>query len=75
MQAITRKWPKSRSKLSGEYLKILASTADEHREITAFLKEKERSSTRSTLLRSAPEDSHQRTTNFHGHKRHTRRSH
>ncbi|GFU73515.1 hypothetical protein TNCV_3146531 [Trichonephila clavipes] len=40
MQAITRKWPKSRSKLSGEYLKILASTADEHREITAFLKEK-----------------------------------
>ncbi|GFX32442.1 probable RNA-directed DNA polymerase from transposon BS [Trichonephila clavipes] len=37
---ITRKWPKSRSKLSGEYLKILASTADEHREITAFLKEK-----------------------------------
>ncbi|GFT92325.1 nucleic-acid-binding protein from transposon X-element [Trichonephila clavipes] len=40
MQEITRKWPKSRSKLSGEYLKILASTADEHREITAFLKEK-----------------------------------
>ncbi|GFW30854.1 nucleic-acid-binding protein from transposon X-element [Trichonephila clavipes] len=40
MQAITRKWPKSRSKLSGEYLKILASNADEHREITAFLKEK-----------------------------------
>ncbi|GFW55864.1 hypothetical protein TNCV_4390071 [Trichonephila clavipes] len=28
------------SKLSGDYLKILASTADEHREITAFLKEK-----------------------------------
>ncbi|GFS64171.1 nucleic-acid-binding protein from transposon X-element [Trichonephila clavipes] len=41
MQEITRKWPKSRSKLSGEYLKILASTADEHREITAFLTEKE----------------------------------
>ncbi|GFT77002.1 putative RNA-directed DNA polymerase from transposon X-element [Trichonephila clavipes] len=40
MQEITRKWPKSRSKLSGEYLKILASTADEHREITAFLTEK-----------------------------------
>ncbi|GFW70506.1 hypothetical protein TNCV_1978441 [Trichonephila clavipes] len=40
MQEITRKWPKSKSKLSGEYLKILASTADEHREITAFLKEK-----------------------------------
>ncbi|GFS80863.1 nucleic-acid-binding protein from transposon X-element [Trichonephila clavipes] len=40
MQEITRKWPKSRSKLSGEYLKILVSTADEHREITAFLKEK-----------------------------------
>ncbi|GFW55868.1 hypothetical protein TNCV_4390111 [Trichonephila clavipes] len=38
MQEITIKWPKSRSKLSGEYLKILASTADEHREITAFLK-------------------------------------
>ncbi|GFU16766.1 putative RNA-directed DNA polymerase from transposon X-element [Trichonephila clavipes] len=37
---VTRKWPKSRSKLSGEYLKILASTADEHREITAFLTEK-----------------------------------
>ncbi|GFS81557.1 nucleic-acid-binding protein from transposon X-element [Trichonephila clavipes] len=41
MQEVTRKWPKSRSKLSGEYLKILASTADEHREITAFLTEKE----------------------------------
>ncbi|GFS73371.1 hypothetical protein TNCV_4712411 [Trichonephila clavipes] len=40
MQEVTRKWPKSRSKLSGEYLKILASTADEHREITAFLTEK-----------------------------------
>ncbi|GFU44934.1 nucleic-acid-binding protein from transposon X-element [Trichonephila clavipes] len=40
MQEITRKYPKSRSKLSGEYLKILASTADEHREITAFLTEK-----------------------------------
>ncbi|GFT97998.1 nucleic-acid-binding protein from transposon X-element [Trichonephila clavipes] len=40
MQEVTRKWPKSRSKLSEEYLKILASTADEHREITAFLTEK-----------------------------------
>ncbi|GFW14631.1 probable RNA-directed DNA polymerase from transposon BS [Trichonephila clavipes] len=40
MQEVTRKWPKSRSKLSGEFLKILASTADEHREITAFLTEK-----------------------------------
>ncbi|GFV63265.1 uncharacterized protein TNCV_1732051 [Trichonephila clavipes] len=40
MQEVTRKWPKSRSKLSGEYLKILASTADEHREITAFLTER-----------------------------------
>ncbi|GFV43252.1 nucleic-acid-binding protein from transposon X-element [Trichonephila clavipes] len=40
MQEVTRKWPKSRSRLSGEYLKILASTADEHREITAFLTEK-----------------------------------
>ncbi|GFT71623.1 hypothetical protein TNCV_3020941 [Trichonephila clavipes] len=37
---VTRKWPKSKLKLSGEYLKILASTADEHREITAFLTER-----------------------------------
>ncbi|GFX61871.1 putative RNA-directed DNA polymerase from transposon X-element [Trichonephila clavipes] len=40
MQEVTRRYPKSRSKLSGEYLKILASTVDEHREITAFFKEK-----------------------------------
>ncbi|GFT92332.1 hypothetical protein TNCV_2048771 [Trichonephila clavipes] len=36
MQEVTRKWPKSRSKLSGEYLKILASTADEHRGNSGF---------------------------------------
>ncbi|GFW79624.1 hypothetical protein TNCV_1428841 [Trichonephila clavipes] len=40
MQEVTRRYPKSKSKLSGEYLKILASTVDEHREITAFFKEK-----------------------------------
>ncbi|GFW57579.1 hypothetical protein TNCV_544871 [Trichonephila clavipes] len=52
MQEITRKWPKSRSKLSGN-TEDSASTADEHREITAFLKERERSFMLSTLLRSA----------------------
>ncbi|GFW10007.1 nucleic-acid-binding protein from transposon X-element [Trichonephila clavipes] len=40
MQEVTRRYPKSKSKLSGEYLKILASTVDEHREITALFKEK-----------------------------------
>ncbi|GFU79493.1 hypothetical protein TNCV_1082181 [Trichonephila clavipes] len=41
MQAITRKVAQIQVELSGEYLKILASTAArKHREITAFLKEK-----------------------------------
>ncbi|GFY09368.1 putative RNA-directed DNA polymerase from transposon X-element [Trichonephila clavipes] len=33
-------YPKSKSKLSGEFLKIFAATTDDHREITALLKEK-----------------------------------
>ncbi|GFS80259.1 putative RNA-directed DNA polymerase from transposon X-element [Trichonephila clavipes] len=33
-------YPKSKSKLSEEFLKIFAATTDDHREITALLKEK-----------------------------------
>ncbi|GFW82900.1 nucleic-acid-binding protein from transposon X-element [Trichonephila clavipes] len=40
MQEINRKYPNTKSKLSGEYLRIFASTSDEHRDITEFLKEK-----------------------------------
>ncbi|GFV63989.1 putative RNA-directed DNA polymerase from transposon X-element [Trichonephila clavipes] len=40
MQEINRNFPKTRSKLSGEYLLIFASTSDDHRDITLFLKEK-----------------------------------
>ncbi|GFW09649.1 hypothetical protein TNCV_1393501 [Trichonephila clavipes] len=40
MQEINRKYPKSNSKLSGEFLRIFASSPDEHREITDFLKKK-----------------------------------
>ncbi|GFT58581.1 hypothetical protein TNCV_1250461 [Trichonephila clavipes] len=40
MQEIYRKYPKTNSKLSGEYLRIFASTADERNEIIAFLKER-----------------------------------
>ncbi|GFX85082.1 nucleic-acid-binding protein from transposon X-element [Trichonephila clavipes] len=40
MQEINRKYPKTNSKLSGEYLRIFASTADERNEIIAFLKER-----------------------------------
>ncbi|GFV58893.1 hypothetical protein TNCV_1826011 [Trichonephila clavipes] len=38
MQEINRKYPKTNSKLSGEYLRIFASTADERNEIIDFLK-------------------------------------
>ncbi|GFW97081.1 hypothetical protein TNCV_2697031 [Trichonephila clavipes] len=41
MQEINRKYPKTNSKLSGEYLRIFASTADERNEIIAFLKERD----------------------------------
>ncbi|GFV39424.1 nucleic-acid-binding protein from transposon X-element [Trichonephila clavipes] len=40
LQALHRKFPKSTTKLTGQYIKILASTTDEHREITALLKSK-----------------------------------
>ncbi|GFS67466.1 nucleic-acid-binding protein from transposon X-element [Trichonephila clavipes] len=40
MQEINRKYPKTNSKLSGEYLRIFASTADERNEIIYFLKER-----------------------------------
>ncbi|GFS42582.1 putative RNA-directed DNA polymerase from transposon X-element [Trichonephila inaurata madagascariensis] len=40
MQEINRRYPKSNSKLSGEFLKIFASSAEEHRAITNFLTEK-----------------------------------
>ncbi|GFU96858.1 nucleic-acid-binding protein from transposon X-element [Trichonephila clavipes] len=40
MQEINRRYPKTKSKLSGEYLRKFASTADEHRDITEFLREK-----------------------------------
>ncbi|GFX75378.1 nucleic-acid-binding protein from transposon X-element [Trichonephila clavipes] len=40
LQEINRKFPKTKSKLSGEYLRIFASTTDDHRDITLFLKEK-----------------------------------
>ncbi|GFT31344.1 putative RNA-directed DNA polymerase from transposon X-element [Trichonephila clavipes] len=40
MQEINRKYPKTNSKLSGEYLRIFASTADERNESIAFLKER-----------------------------------
>ncbi|GFT97025.1 nucleic-acid-binding protein from transposon X-element [Trichonephila clavipes] len=40
MQEINRKYPKTNSKLSGEYLRIFASTADERKEIISFLKER-----------------------------------
>ncbi|GFV68376.1 nucleic-acid-binding protein from transposon X-element [Trichonephila clavipes] len=39
MQEINRRYPKTNSKLSGEYLRIFASTADERNEIIAFLKD------------------------------------
>ncbi|GFY45476.1 RNA-directed DNA polymerase from mobile element jockey [Trichonephila inaurata madagascariensis] len=41
MQEINRRYPKSNSKLSGEYLKIFATSAEEHCAITNFLTEKE----------------------------------
>ncbi|GFS85362.1 PRE_C2HC domain-containing protein [Trichonephila clavipes] len=40
MQEINRKYPKTKSKLSGEYLRIFASTSDDLLGITEFLKEK-----------------------------------
>ncbi|GFX35261.1 nucleic-acid-binding protein from transposon X-element [Trichonephila clavipes] len=40
MQEINRRFPNTKSKLSGEYLRIFASTTDDHRDITTFLKEK-----------------------------------
>ncbi|GFY60621.1 PRE_C2HC domain-containing protein [Trichonephila inaurata madagascariensis] len=40
LQEIARKFPKSSSKYSGEYLKIFTSSPDEHRELTNFLQEK-----------------------------------
>ncbi|GFU03090.1 nucleic-acid-binding protein from transposon X-element [Trichonephila clavipes] len=40
MQEINRRYPNTKSKLSGEYLQIFASTSDDHRDITDFLKEK-----------------------------------
>ncbi|GFV70682.1 hypothetical protein TNCV_3842591 [Trichonephila clavipes] len=40
MQEINRTYPKASSKLSGEFLRILASSTDEHRQITDFLKKK-----------------------------------
>ncbi|GFX06427.1 hypothetical protein TNCV_2939551 [Trichonephila clavipes] len=39
-QALNRKFPKSTNKLTGQYIKNLASTTDEHREITTLLKSK-----------------------------------
>ncbi|GFT92357.1 nucleic-acid-binding protein from transposon X-element [Trichonephila clavipes] len=40
MQEINQRYPNIKSKLSGEYLRIFASTSDDHRDITEFLKEK-----------------------------------
>ncbi|GFU32424.1 nucleic-acid-binding protein from transposon X-element [Trichonephila clavipes] len=40
MQEINRKYPKTNSKLSGEYLRIFASATDERNEIINFLKER-----------------------------------
>ncbi|GFV77714.1 uncharacterized protein TNCV_1574631 [Trichonephila clavipes] len=37
---ISRKYPKSKSKLSGEFLKIFAASTDDHRAITTLLTEK-----------------------------------
>ncbi|GFY15050.1 nucleic-acid-binding protein from transposon X-element [Trichonephila clavipes] len=40
LQALSRKYPKSTNKLTGQYIRIIASTMDEHREITTLLKSK-----------------------------------
>ncbi|GFX46595.1 hypothetical protein TNCV_4550341 [Trichonephila clavipes] len=41
MQEINRKYPKTKTKLSGEYLRIFASTANEREETISFLKERD----------------------------------
>ncbi|GFU82823.1 uncharacterized protein TNCV_266201 [Trichonephila clavipes] len=40
LQEISRKYPKSKSKLSGKFLKIFAASTDDHRAITTLLTEK-----------------------------------
>ncbi|GFU23506.1 hypothetical protein TNCV_3537211 [Trichonephila clavipes] len=40
MQEVTKKFSQTNSKLSGEYLKIFATSPDEHRAVTNFLTEK-----------------------------------
>ncbi|GFW16765.1 nucleic-acid-binding protein from transposon X-element [Trichonephila clavipes] len=40
LKGLNKMYPKSTNKLTGQYIKILASTTDEHREITNLLKSK-----------------------------------
>ncbi|GFT40189.1 hypothetical protein TNCV_1526961 [Trichonephila clavipes] len=40
LKGLNRMYPNSTNKLTGKYIKIMASTTDEHREITNLLKSK-----------------------------------
>ncbi|GFW73551.1 hypothetical protein TNCV_4327081 [Trichonephila clavipes] len=40
LKGLNKMYPKSTNKLTGQYIKIIASTTDEHREITNLLKSK-----------------------------------